>query len=170
MRLTKLFVWGDIFSLGIQGGGSNLTIHQNTARAGTYMVVAGLLIQMILLALFFATAIIFRRRLKKEPTTESVTTDKPWRRTLNMLYTVSTLIFVRSIFRVVEYAQGVDGYCLTHEWTLYALDAVPMFFACIVFWWWWPGSIQLDPEDEENIELGIWQKPGKRVFVRLNTR
>lgn len=45
--------------------------------------------------------------------------DLPWKQHLYTLYTVSLLIMARSIFRVVEYAMGQDGYPLTHEWTLY---------------------------------------------------
>ncbi len=50
----------------------------------------------------------------------------PWQRHLTALYTASTLIMLRSVFRIVEYVQGNDGYLLGHEWVLYVLDAVVM--------------------------------------------
>lgn len=70
-----------------------------------------------------------------------------------MVYVASTLIFGRSVFRVVEYMQGHDGYSLTHEWTLYTFDAVPMFAVTIIFWYWYPGYVQPDIDDVERIEL-----------------
>ncbi|CZR53714.1 related to Rtm1p [Phialocephala subalpina] len=154
-RLTKTFVWGDVLSLSVQGGASNLTSHANTAKIGNDIVVAGLFIQIVLLGVFFATSISFQRRLSKQPTNESKTTDIPWRQTLYMIYTVSILIFARSIFRVVEFIQGQDGYSLGHEWTLYVFDTVPMFIVAVIFWWWYPGSI-FHPkavEDLETVEL-----------------
>lgn len=70
-----------------------------------------------------------------------------------MIYVANTLIFGRSVFRVVEYMQGHDGYSLTHEWTLYTFDAVPMFVVTIIFWYWYPGYVQPDVDDVERIEL-----------------
>lgn len=39
----------------------------------------------------------------------------PWKRHLGVLYITSGLVLVRSVFRVVEYIQGQDGYFLRHE-------------------------------------------------------
>jgi hypothetical protein len=152
-RLTKSFVWGDLFSLGIQGGATNLTSKAKTAKLGESLVILGLFIQLALLAFFFVTAIIFQKRLRREPTRESTTTEVPWRQTLYMIYTVSALIFFRSIFRVVEYIQGVDGYSLSNEWTLYVFDAVPMFIVAVAFWWWYPGYILPALDSRDNFEL-----------------
>jgi len=140
-------------SLGLQGGASSLTSHANLAKIGQDIIVAGLFIQLTLLVFFFITAINFQIRLGKQPTRESYTTDAPWKRTLYMIYTVSALIFARSIFRVVEYIQGVDGYSLGHEWTLYVFDGVPMFIVAVVFWFWFPGCIQPTTENVEMLQL-----------------
>jgi hypothetical protein len=145
-RLTKTFVIGDYLSLMMQGSASSLTSHPNLARIGEDIVVAGLFIQLVLLGLFFVTAIVFQIRLKKQPTRQSYTMDAPWKQTLYMIYVVSALIFARSIFRVVECIQGQDGYSLGHEWTLYVFDAVPMIVASFFFWAWYPGYIQTSTE------------------------
>lgn len=47
------------------------------------------------------------------------------------LYIVSILIFVRSIVRMVEYAQGFSGYILSREWYLYIFDALLMWLAMV---------------------------------------
>lgn len=36
---------------------------------------------------------------------------------------------IRSIYRVVEFALGIQGYPFQHEWPLYVLEATPMLFA-----------------------------------------
>ncbi|KAI9745399.1 MAG: hypothetical protein M1818_000933 [Claussenomyces sp. TS43310] len=151
--LTKTFVIGDVLSLSVQGASSGLTSNTNTAKIGGDIVLSGLFIQILLLGLFFVTAVEFQIRLKKQPTRESCITDAPWRQTLYMIYVISALIFARSIFRVVEYIQGQDGYCLGHEWTLYVFDTVPMFTVAVVFWFWYPGNIRPATEDVERVDL-----------------
>ena len=60
-----------------------------------------------------------------------------------MLYTVSALILVRCIYRVIEYIQGEqDGYLFTHEWSIYVLDASLMVGAMAVFWVWHPNVLK----------------------------
>ena len=60
-----------------------------------------------------------------------------------MLYTVSILILVRCIYRVIEYIQGEqDGYLFTHEWTIYVLDAALMFIAMVTFFVWHPNVLK----------------------------
>lgn len=58
-----------------------------------------------------------------------------------MLYVVSTLIMIRSIFRVVEYIMGHNGYPLRNEWTLYIVDALLMFGVVASFAWRFPGGV-----------------------------
>ncbi|KAH9211372.1 RTA1 like protein-domain-containing protein [Leptodontidium sp. 2 PMI_412] len=151
--LSRTFVIGDLISLNVQSGASGLNSTPKLTQIGEYIVVAGLFMQLILLGFFFVVATIFQRRLAKHPTPESYTPNKPWRQTLYMIYVANTLIFGRSVFRVVEYMQGHDGYSLTHEWTLYTFDAVPMFVVTIIFWYWYPGYVQPDVDDVERIEL-----------------
>lgn len=165
-RLTKTFVTGDWVSLSIQGGASSLTTHANLAQIGEDLMVAGLVVQIALLGLFFVTASVFQVRLKRQPTTESYATHMPWRKTLYMIYVVSALIFFRSIFRVVEFVQGMDGYSLGHEWTLYVFDTVPMFMVAVVFWYWYPGHIQPVVEDSESVELNNRRHRSRR-FCKL---
>jgi hypothetical protein len=138
--------------LGIQSGGANLTSKTKTAKYREDMIIAGLFMQIALLSLFFATAAIFQKRLKAQPTNES-TTLNVWNRSLYMIYSVSALILFRSIFRIVEYLQGANGYSLTHEWTFYAFNFVPMFIVTAIFFWWYPGYLLSKHHCGEHIEL-----------------
>jgi hypothetical protein len=58
-----------------------------------------------------------------------------------MLYAVSILILVRSVFRVVEYLQGNAGYLLRHELYLYVFDAVLMALCMVIFLFYHPSRI-----------------------------
>ncbi|KAA8576174.1 hypothetical protein EYC84_006329 [Monilinia fructicola] len=133
--LTKIFVIGDILSFMVQGGSSGLMFNSSTMKMGEKIVLAGLFIQIISFGLFFITALVFERRMRKAPTPGSFTVEANWIHHLYVLYAMSVLIMIRSIFRVVEYAGGQTGYPLKHEWTLYIFDSVPMFIVTLIFFY-----------------------------------
>lgn len=153
-RLTKTFVWGDIISFLVQGNSTPLSV-LGYAKWGKILVIIGLLIQLVSFFIFWLTAIIFSKRIHRKPTSESLQPQIPWRKSLHMLYAVSALILVRSIFRIIEYILGNDGYPLTHEWTLYMFDSVPMAIVMVVFFIWYPSQItpNSDIDPEGNIPL-----------------
>jgi hypothetical protein len=116
-------------------------------------VIAGLAIQLISFSIFALTAIIFEKRIRRSPTPESLLPGIPWEKLLYMLYAVSALIIIRSVFRIVEYVLGYDGYPLSHEWTLYIFDSVPMAIVMVVFFIWYPRDLQPTKEFEGSIPL-----------------
>ncbi|OJJ79991.1 RTA1 domain-containing protein [Aspergillus glaucus CBS 516.65] len=151
-RLTKTFVWGDVLSFVVQGNSSSLSV-LGYAQWGKVLVVVGLAIQLVSFSLFWVTAIVFARRLRRSPTPESTKPGIPWVRSLHMLYAVSALILVRSTFRIVEYVMGNDGYPLVHEWTMYVFDSVPMVVVMVIFLIWYPNQMSLDANPEASIPL-----------------
>lgn len=58
-----------------------------------------------------------------------------------ILYSTNALILLRSIFRVVEYAMGNDGYLMQHEVFLYLFDAAPMLLVMTAYVWKYPNEI-----------------------------
>lgn len=140
--LTKVFVMGDIFSFMVQGGAAGLMVSGNNAKLGSNIVVVGLVIQILTFCFFIATAVVFQVRMTRFPTPESFDERVKWKSHLRVLHAVSLLILIRSLFRVVEYIQGNDGYCLTHEWTLYVFDSTLMFAVMLIWAIWHPGGLQ----------------------------
>ncbi|KAL1966363.1 hypothetical protein VTN77DRAFT_4505 [Rasamsonia byssochlamydoides] len=151
--LTKIFVLGDVLSFVVQGSGAGIMVTGNHLKTGEVIIVLGLMIQIISFGLFAVTAIIFQVRIQRYPTHEAVMEEQPWRQSLHMLYGVSALIMVRSIFRVVEFALGNDGYPLSHEWTLYIFDSLLMFIVMVVFFIWYPSKIRPRPVDDAGVQL-----------------
>ncbi|KAJ5752139.1 hypothetical protein N7520_009056 [Penicillium odoratum] len=151
-RLTKTFVWGDVLSFVVQGNSSALSV-LGYAQWGKVAVVAGLAIQLISFSLFWYTAIIFDKRIRRSPTHESLLPGIPWKKSMYMLYVVSALIMIRSIFRIIEYVLGNDGYPLQHEWTLYIFDSVPMAIVMVIFYIWYPSDIAPKTDLEGSMPL-----------------
>lgn len=109
------------------GNGSNYNLGQN-------IIIAGLCIQILVFGFFIFTAAIFEWRMCQVPT-KKIRDDitLPWLKHLHVLYWTSGLILLRSIFRLIEYAMGDDGYLLANEVFLYVFDAVPMFAVMVWF-------------------------------------
>ncbi|KFZ08875.1 hypothetical protein V502_09078 [Pseudogymnoascus sp. VKM F-4520 (FW-2644)] len=154
--LTKVFVAGDVFSFFVQGGGGGMMAGGDASKVklGQNMILGGLGIQLIMFGLFWVTAVLFHLKIRKNPTTESYNIDARWEQYLAMLYIVSALIMIRSIFRVAEYVMGNDGYLLQNEWPLYVFDAALMFGVTVAFFWRHPGDLSgVKRHDAERVQL-----------------
>ena len=101
------------------GNGSNY-------RTGENIVIGGLIVQVVVFGFFVLTSALFHTRIWRHPTPKVTIEYVPWQKHMMALYITSMLILVRSVFRVVEYAQGNDGYLMSHEWFLYVFDGVLM--------------------------------------------
>ncbi|EFZ01348.1 RTA1 like domain protein [Metarhizium robertsii] len=138
--LTKAFVLGDVLSFLVQSTGAGLMAVKNfDPKKAENIILVGLIVQIVMFGLFAMTAAIFHVRMRRWPSAASM--DAGWVRIMMMLYATSALILVRSVFRVVEYIMGKEGYLLTHEWTLYVFDAALMFGTMVVYGVVYPGHL-----------------------------
>ncbi|KAH0158140.1 RTA1 protein, partial [Aureobasidium melanogenum] len=133
--LTKVFVIGDVFSFLVQSSGAGFQAQGDldAFNLGKDIVIAGLVIQIVIFGFFVVVAGLFHIRINKLPTGASVDSDLRWRKHMHNLYFCSAIILIRNLIRVIEYAQGNDGYIITHEWMLYIFDAVFMLSVTVSF-------------------------------------
>jgi hydrogenase/urease accessory protein HupE len=133
-------VLGDVVSFFAQGSGGGLQAGKNfNKKTAKYIILAGLAVQILGFGLFAVTALVWHVRMHAAKSL--INSRGKWEKIMAMLYAVSVLIMVRSIFRVVEYVMGTDGYLLRHEWPLYVFDALLMMLTVGVFAWWYPGQL-----------------------------
>jgi hypothetical protein len=45
---------------------------------------------------------------------------------------------IRCIYRLIEFAEGMNGYAFRHEWLFWLFESLPMLFAIGVFLVWHP--------------------------------
>jgi hypothetical protein len=140
--VTKIFVGCDVLTFLIQGSGAGMMSIGTMSKMGQNIVLAGLILQIVTFVLFMVTAVVFEKRMKAHSNPEATQGGLLWKKHLLSLYAVSAMILLRSVFRVIEYALGNDGYLLANEWPTYVLDAVPMFIAMICFAYWYPSELQ----------------------------
>lgn len=128
---------------------------------GNNVIIGGLVLQLIWFAIFVVVAAVFHYRLRSIPTIRSQQSDCRWQLYLQTLYVASCLIIIRNLFRVIEYAQGNDGYLLTKEAFIYIFDALPMLIVVTWFHWRHPGEIGLLLRGEKGVKNGF-----QLVYVR----
>lgn len=105
-------------------------------KTGEHIVVGGLVVQILFFSVFVAAGTVFHYRMRTVPTS-----NIPWQAHMHVLYVSSALILIRSLFRLVEFAQGNDGYLVSHEVFLYIFDAILMFATMVTFAWKHPSEI-----------------------------
>lgn len=136
--LTKIFVLGDVMSFLMQGSGGSLIASgkSSSTKKGEAMIIGGLGVQILFFGFFVIVSLIFNVRMDRTPTYKIMGGGRAaaiWKKHLYTLYSGSLLILVRSLFRVVEYAQGNDGYLVSHEVYLYVFDAALMSTTMVLF-------------------------------------
>lgn len=141
--LTKTFVVGDVFSFLLQASGGGMMAMEGKQDLGQNILLVGLFVQIVMFGLFIVVTVAFHvrygRMLAVSGAYGSGGGDRsspngiPWLKVLYMLYSVSLLIMVRSIFRVIEYILGQDGYPLNNQWTLFIFDSLLMFLVTALF-------------------------------------
>lgn len=126
----------------VLGAGVMATRTIKAFHMGEKIIIGGLVVQLVFFGCFIITSATFHVRLRKFPTTTVL--SRPitcWETHLYVLYGASLLIFVRSLFRLIEYAQGNDGYLISHEVFLYIFDSVLMLSTMVLMAYIHPSEI-----------------------------
>lgn len=101
-------------------------------HTGETIIISGLVVQILFFTAFVITAGTFHKRMLKTKHTRVPYESIPWQKHMITLYLASVLIWVRCVFRLIEYAQGNDGYLISHEVYLYIFDALLMWLTMVV--------------------------------------
>lgn len=157
--LTKIFVLGDVTCFLIQGAGGGLLSNAKTQKnvdLGENVILAGLIFQIVIFAIFCVVAIIFHVRAKKAHSYVAASGNSgdvaqiPWQHLLFGLYTVSGMITIRNVVRAAEYAMGSDGYLLSHEWTIFMFDGAMMALVLICFVPWYTTNVGVHHKNSDS--------------------
>jgi hypothetical protein len=108
--LTKIFVVGDVISFLLQGAGGGI-MASGTIEAlhlGENIIIGGLVVQILFFTCFVVVAGIWHWRMLTMPTDKSMETEGLWKKSIYSLYAGSVLIWIRCVFRLIEYAQGMS--------------------------------------------------------------
>ncbi|KAK6335465.1 hypothetical protein TWF696_002239 [Orbilia brochopaga] len=139
--ITWIFVSSDILSFFMQGIGAGIIAANvngegsvEAQERGSHIVMAGLIVQLIFFSFFTGAVVRFDLKTRK---------DHPgakWRVLVYCLYISCTCILIRSIYRLIEFAEGWTGYLMSHEVYFFILETLPMLICLVVFNIFHPGA------------------------------
>ncbi|KAJ5150884.1 RTA1 domain protein [Penicillium canariense] len=136
--LPRIFVTLDILSCLTQASGSSIASagdwEGSEKDTGTGVLIGGLALQVATFAAFLLFVGSFHLKAKRG----GVVIDDGVRQLLRGIYISGFFILVRCVYRMIEFALGIDAYFFNHEWALYVLEAVPMLIAISVLGWYHP--------------------------------
>ncbi|KAK7186558.1 RTA1 like protein [Paraphaeosphaeria sporulosa] len=143
--ITKIFLCGDIFCFLVQLAGASRLIKPKTqkdVKLGENIILGGLVLQIIIFLFFVVIAAIFHRRYRRDK--QASESNGLLQQQLYTLYVCSGLVLVRSIFRLLEYKTGQNGYLMSHEWPAYTFDVALMAAVMAITLNWYRGSLEPD--------------------------
>lgn len=159
-RLTKIFVLGDLLSFIIQIMGSGIL--SNNFNLGKTIILVGLIAQIVFFGLFVSVAVLVSRRLARDPTPmarrlDSRSTKNGWMGVMRVVFLASALIFIRSVFRLIEFTGDKDAPMQKSEAYLYVCDSTLMFGVLAVL-------IYFHPSEYVPNRKGIMKMQGEELM------
>ena len=154
-----IFIICDAVSMLIQVTGAGLLasagVNLEKAKTGENILLAGLAVNLASFAIFCLQLFYFDRRTRKLPPAFPVGSSyqKRWRLFLYMICLSSFFVLVRQIYRVIEFAQGFNGYLAVHEVYFYVFDTIPIFLSGAVYACFFPGNGYLPRNRDETCTL-----------------
>ncbi|WRT64240.1 uncharacterized protein IL334_001171 [Kwoniella shivajii] len=143
-KVAKIFVWSDVITFMLQGNASGLLPSKSSivAKIGRYLLLVGLILQLISFMFFVYLVIVFFYRVRKEAPT--IYRIRRWKRVYAALVFSCLTLLVRSIYRIVEFAEPQPGYLYTHEIFFFCFDCLPMWLTTSTYVFYWPGRYLID--------------------------
>jgi hypothetical protein len=146
-RLLWLFISADVICTGLQVTGAGLiggqTSKQKDPSKVNRILIAGLAAQVVSFILFLtimATFIVTCSRYARGD--QHLRTKWMSKRLASIsIFVAALLVFLRTVFRLVESAQGVFGYLSSHEVFFGCLEFLPIILSLFILSGWHPGRV-----------------------------
>jgi hypothetical protein len=146
---TRLFIGCDIISLILQAAGGGIASSaeegdQEGQDLGTNIMLGGVAFQVFTLSMFMALCAEFAVRVMRKSgeldmNFATVRESRRFRIFLYVLATSTITIMIRSVFRLIEMAQGWDGELAGNETMFFVLEGVMVIVAVGILNIWHPG-------------------------------
>lgn len=139
--ILLIFITSDVIATIAQVAGAALigTSESNSESpdTGNNILLAGLCVQVFSFLVFLVLLVMFLLQARKATTS---TGEGGLMRFSSALVVSSLLVYLRTIFRMAETAEGVGGYASSHEAFFGVLEFAPIVVAILLLGWWHPGK------------------------------
>jgi hypothetical protein len=131
--VTWFFFGSDIFAFLMQGSGGGLQAGGNIdmSNIGKTITLIGLAVQLFFFAFFAYVTFYVHHNAKYQYHVEGQINPK--NKLIKCLYVTIALIYIRSIYRIAEYATGYDGVIASTEWAFYVFDSLVIALSFLVY-------------------------------------
>ncbi|KAJ7924061.1 RTA1 like protein-domain-containing protein [Mycena leptocephala] len=150
-RITPIFVGTTFLFAAVEAAGVALTAVKGstTQNIGNKVALLAIGFQFFFIELFMLVLFIFRHRMRRDFPLLWHSKDAPrftiwgrtpiaWQTVFYILAVTSTVLLLRSVYRIVEFSLGQNGYLIQHEVFLYCFDALPLWLAMSIYCIVWP--------------------------------
>lgn len=154
---TIIFCTCDVVSLIVQAAGGAMASTADTdaqQTRGTHIMVAGIAFQLGTMTLFGLMMGDFIRRIGSRRLGLRGAVTPGLRMVLGAILASFLMIYIRSIYRTIELAEGWNGYLITHEGYFIGLDAAIMVIAVAIFMLVDPAVIMRGPKYIRTKQVG----------------
>ncbi|KAN0065284.1 hypothetical protein ACQY0O_001119 [Thecaphora frezii] len=143
----RFFIWSDITTFIVQAGAGGMQAAANDnytmAQVGDKLFLAGVTLQGISYLFFtmLITVAMYRMRRLGARRGRLLPINHPIMVMIALFYFSSLCILIRSAYRIVEFAEGYNGYLISHEMYLMLLDSLPLILAIGTWAMCWPTRV-----------------------------
>ena len=139
--ILAFFITSDVIATIAQVAGAALIgvaeSNNKSPDTGNNILLAGLSYQVFTFLLFLILLFVFLFKARKAATSTGAGGLMQFS---GAIVASSLLVYLRTIFRLAETAEGVGGYASTHESFFGALEFAPIVLAILILGWWHPGK------------------------------
>lgn len=143
-KMTLIFVMFDVTAFLVQatGGSMSSSNDNNTALLGLHIYTGGVALQLLFNVFFLAIVVKFQKTATPllRAASAGAYSYQDCAYLLRLVYTIMGLLIFRNIYRLVEFAAGLNSTFTKHEWYAYVFDAVPMLAALVILNVFHPGQ------------------------------
>ncbi|KAJ7096974.1 RTA1 like protein [Mycena crocata] len=168
---TRIFLTCDIIALIVQGGGGGIAASSHkpeNQKLGGNVMLGGIIFQFIAICVYTACGVDFLRHyLASKPVRPTVSAsaargvlDQKLRLMIAAMGFSTLMLFIRSIYRIVELADGWTGRIITTEVYFNILDGGMVVLAIYTMNIAHPGLLLGSPKDQDRDRMLMKQLPG----------
>ncbi|KAK9716780.1 RTA1 like protein, partial [Basidiobolus ranarum] len=131
--VEKVFVSVDVIGFLVQASGGGMMAIQSLSDVGSNIALIGLSFAMLSLVVFTIITYYVQHSPNFTFQTSKDTSQKPshWRILYWPIWVNIAALLIRSIYRIAEFAQGYNGYLISHEVYSYVFDPLMIFIAIL---------------------------------------
>ncbi|KAI8375513.1 RTA1 like protein-domain-containing protein [Blakeslea trispora] len=151
--VTWFFFWSDFLAFFLQasGGGLQATSNPSMYETGAAVALVGLAAQLVFFACFAGITYYVHKNPKYNFHVEGIHNAK--QKLCGVLYVTIILLYIRSIYRVAEFAGGRGGAVASAEWAFYIFDGLAIALSFVVYIFFFIGTY-LPRSNHVNISSG----------------